>query len=96
MQSGLFIFELQESNSNIEEEVSSNIFPNPFSNYINITSISNTAKTIRIYDVFGKEIVSKKTNEKETTIPLNELSQGMYIVKINSKNTTIEKRIIKY
>ena len=96
MQSGLFIFELQESNSNIQEEFGAQIFPNPFSNHINIKSVSNNLKTISVHDVTGKKIISKKTNKKNILIPLSEVQQGVYIVEIKSNTETIAKRIIKY
>ncbi|MAQ69898.1 MAG: hypothetical protein CMD23_02245 [Flavobacteriales bacterium] len=96
MQSGLFIFELEESSSNIKEVMRENIFPNPFYNYINIKSVSNDQKTIHIYDVLGKNIISKKTTEKDIQIPLSELSKGIYIMQINSESESFEKRIIKY
>jgi len=96
MQSGLFIFELEESNSSIKEHTKADIFPNPFYNYINIKSVSNNQKTINIYDVFGKKIVSKKTTEKDIQIPLSKFSKGIYIVQMNSNIESFEKRIIKY
>ena len=96
MQSGLFIFELEESSSNIREEMRGNIFPNPFDHHINIKSVSSNQKTINIYDVFGKKIISKQTTEKDIRLTLSELSKGIYIVQMHSETETFEKRIIKY
>lgn len=71
-----------------------NIYPNPSSNYINISSqqqINNYA----LYDINGKLILNKKVNAKlEIKIPTNSIKKGLYILEIQSMNKTIRKKVI--
>ena len=69
------------------------IFPNPVSNYINIYSNNDISK-IEICDLFGKTILVKE-KENLNIVKLPQLSTGVYLVKIFSKEMIEIKRIIK-
>jgi Secretion system C-terminal sorting domain/IPT/TIG domain len=82
-----------------ENELSSviTVFPNPANGefYISNSSFINLEKVI-IYDISGRLIsthdISDGLNIK--TIPLNNVSRGMYFVSIYSENAVITKKII--
>ena len=69
------------------------IYPNPVSNYINIYSNNDISK-IEICDLFGKTILVKE-KENLNIVKLPQLSTGVYLVKIFSKEMIEIKRIIK-
>ena len=80
---GIFVY-----NNTTVDKVASNtvkglqMYPNPASNFIHI-SASNDISEVSIYDMAGKEV--KKINDidiTETTINLQDLKQGFYLIKI--------------
>jgi hypothetical protein len=64
-----------------------NVFPNPTSNMISITGITEKT-TIRLYDVIGK-LVFEKEAENNTTINTGFLTAGVY--KLLTENKTCRK-----
>jgi Arylsulfotransferase (ASST)/Secretion system C-terminal sorting domain len=67
------------------------LYPNPTLDILNIQTTNNIDK-IEIYTILG-ELVTKKEYSKN--INLNNLSNGLYIVKIHSNNSTISKKMLK-
>ena len=73
------------------------IYPNPFNNEINVKfrQISNYI-TVELFDILGKEIISKKfKNTSFINFPVEDLSSGLYLLKINSDDNVLTKKIIK-
>ncbi len=69
------------------------IFPNPLSGSIlNITSNSNAAKAIAIYDVLGKQVINTMTTNG--TVNVSNLTSGVYIVKITEEGKTATKKLV--
>jgi endonuclease I/chitodextrinase len=70
------------------------IYPNPTNGntlYFNFTK----EVTIRMYNVLGKLIKTNKINSKNNKIDISALPKGIYLLKINSENQFITKKIIK-
>jgi len=58
------------------------IYPNPFHNRLNIVARGNTSQmTVRVSDVTGKQI-RQQTFATSTTLSLNHLATGLYIVQV--------------
>jgi len=71
------------------------VYPNPFENSITV-SINNIKKSkIEVLNSIGEVVFSKDTNENITGIDLNNLSSGLYEIRILNDNTIITKKIIK-
>ncbi|WP_432410783.1 spondin domain-containing protein [Rasiella sp. SM2506] len=72
------------------------LFPNPTKGAITI-SLNNAIKTIDIYDVLGKKVMTANVqNEKTYTLDLQALSNGVYIAQITDfTNAKVIKKIIK-
>jgi alpha/beta superfamily hydrolase len=68
------------------------IFPNPFTDKLTVTTKSNCIFTIQ--DVFGKIIVNGKFAKGENVIVLNELHSGVYILTLSGQQTSFT-RIVK-
>ena len=67
------------------------IYPNPTNNIINIEGLNkNENKTIQIFDVQGKLVITKTIIEKGT-IDLSELNKGVYVIKVGE----LAQRIVK-
>ncbi len=69
------------------------VYPNPVKNgNLFITSDSNNAKTVVIYDIIGKQVV----NTSITNQPVNvaSLKAGIYIVKITEDGKTATRKLV--
>jgi len=75
------------------------LYPNPTSEqlFININSQSPIPLLLTIKDITGKTVLTKSldTFEKQHTIHLNNLPQGVYILELMSTNGSIKRRVVK-
>ena len=70
------------------------IFPT-VSNGQNITIVMNNqvAKSVRIYDITGREVYSNNANSSDVKFSLN-VSSGTYFVKVNTESSSATKKMI--
>ncbi len=72
------------------------LFPNPTDETINILSNGDKMKLISVFDLSGRLCFEIKTNSKNSSLNLKSLSQGLYLVKIQFNNGSIElKKLVK-
>lgn len=76
------------------------IYPNPATNYVIIEKNSNdrsTTQQVQITDLAGRVLLNNKyeNNQHQILVPIHQLPQGTYIVRITSNNETFIHRIIK-
>ncbi len=74
-----------------------NIYPNPFTNNINIeflASSQNNEKILSLYSIQGKLILRQKA-EKNLNINLSFLDKGVYVLNILSSDINETRKIIK-
>ncbi len=96
MQSGLFVFSPpSQDTSNIVEKNKEIIFPNPCNDILNIHTHSQELKTIKLFDIYGKTVISKSTAKNKPIIDLNHLPKGLYFLQINNPNHMTTYSIIK-
>lgn len=70
-----------------------NMYPNPVSNgVLYITSSSEVAKSIEIFDLLGKQVLNSKTSNN--SINVSELRAGTHFVKITEDGKTNTKKLI--
>jgi len=70
-----------------------NMYPNPVSNgNLYISSDSNSAKSIEIFDILGKQVLNAKVSNN--TVNVSNLKGGAYIVKINEEGKTATRKLI--
>jgi hypothetical protein len=71
-----------------------NIYPNPTTGIVNISSTENSIiDKIEIVDVLGKTVATKTGNTSQ--VDISHLSNGMYVFKIYSGENVSIKKIIK-
>ncbi len=70
------------------------VYPNPIANgaILNITSASNNAMTVQIFDILGKEV--SNTAVINNTIEIANLNSGVYIVKISQDGKTATRKLV--
>ena len=74
------------------------IFPNPVSDYLNISIGANNdpINKITIYDIQGKQILQKQINVSQTKLNVSGLSKGVYIVEGITRSCAIfRERFVK-
>ncbi|MDA3894471.1 MAG: discoidin domain-containing protein [Salinivirgaceae bacterium] len=70
------------------------VFPNPFTENITVLNLESDS-FISIYDLFGKEIIRERTTGNKAELRVGNLPEGVYIMIIQSNNSTFTKRIVK-
>lgn len=69
------------------------VFPNPTSRgYVNITSQNTGTTTVNVFDILGKQVISRTLNNNR--LDLSELRAGMYLMKITQNNASITKKLV--
>ncbi|GAA3510893.1 hypothetical protein GCM10022393_25680 [Aquimarina addita] len=72
------------------------VYPIPFSDILNIQlNDSQSEAKVDIVNLTGQIVFSKRITSNTSTIPLNKLISGVYIVKVTGDNKTISKLITK-
>ncbi len=75
--------------------MSSSVYPNPTKGIVNVAipSLSDTA-TIKLFDIQGRQILSKDTNQVYTSFGIENLQDGIYLVTIENNQASVTKKII--
>lgn len=83
-------------NAQEEEKFMFSMNPNPVSNTLYISS-AEVIKEVLVYDIFGRLMTSRKVMDKETSLNVEALANGMYLVQCRYINGLIssEKMIKK-
>ncbi|QBZ97403.1 T9SS type A sorting domain-containing protein [Flavobacterium sangjuense] len=69
------------------------VYPNPVTNgTLFIETSANAQKTVAVYDVLGKKVLSTSTND--TTVNVSSLNAGVYIVKITEEGKTASRKLV--
>lgn len=69
------------------EGLSVTLFPNPAKDKLNVYVLGdNTRKTLTVYDLTGRVVYSGLLNEMLTTLNLQKLKRGLYVVKVSAQD----------
>jgi alpha-tubulin suppressor-like RCC1 family protein len=69
------------------------VYPNPSTGIFNLSLKENA--TIKLFDLLGKEIVMKKLDIGNSSLDISAYQAGIYLLQINSENSSIIKKIVK-
>lgn len=67
------------------------IYPNPTKNVLNISTDSNSTKSVQVYDMIGKEVIN---TEIETQLNVSSLTPGLYLAKITEEGKTSTTKLV--
>ncbi|MCX6230302.1 MAG: T9SS type A sorting domain-containing protein [Bacteroidetes bacterium] len=72
------------------------VYPNPATDYIimNIKDLNTTSVNLNIYNMMGKLLSSKFIKTDQQQIDVSDLSNGIYIIEIKSKNGYAKQKLI--
>jgi len=84
---------------NLDEQGIYRIYPNPFSDHINVAfnGIINDDVRVEIYDALGRKVGERDINVPDvyTRIDLGDLARGTYVVRITIGEDTYMEKILK-
>jgi len=69
-------------------------YPNPTTNYFNITSDAEITD-LQVVSQSGQVVYSNSVNSKTVKIDMNTLPEGIYFAKVTVNNTVVTKKIVK-
>lgn len=73
-----------------------NVFPNPVSDIVNITSPEANIEAVTITDLNGRTVKSINFNNvAETTVDASDLASGIYLMNITANGTVATQKIVK-
>ena len=84
-----------------EAENTMSIYPNPFNNHINIDygAQSGGQAVIRLYDMTGRQVLSKTVNtiagNNNLKLETQNLKPGVYLLKIGNDEGNVGRQLIK-
>ncbi|MBT7896498.1 MAG: T9SS type A sorting domain-containing protein [Flavobacteriales bacterium] len=84
------------STTNMNEiiEKTTEIYPNPATDNINIVSYAELINNIEVYNLSGQKVISKIVNATSTKLNTNGLAKGVYVVDIKTKFSSVKRKII--
>lgn len=78
--------ELSTSIASLKRNLEVSMYPNPTSNFVLISNAGNNFRNIEVYDVTGSLVLN---SENPYVLDLMNLSSGLYLVKMYSKNNLL-------
>ncbi|WP_299127133.1 T9SS type A sorting domain-containing protein [uncultured Winogradskyella sp.] len=81
-----------------EFDTSSVFISNPVKDELSIEGLNQSIKQISIYDLLGKQVISRNFSEDTTStnLDVSSLNTGLYIVKLEGENgASLTKKIVK-
>jgi aminopeptidase YwaD len=70
------------------------IYPNPANNVLNIISYTVGINSISIFNLNGQEVLNTTVNANQIRINTSSLANGVYIVDIKSNNTSVKRKLV--
>ena len=97
---GSFAFDVRTTAGIAENTISSEIsvYPNPVKNELRVSfnSQKNSSANITLTDILGRIIyTSNNKTSANTVIPMQNLNNGIYILKVETESEVITKKIVK-
>lgn len=93
----LFLDDIQITtslNTGNQEMISITAYPNPVSSVLNLKS-SKTMDQLQVFNLLGQAVMELNPKSAETSLNMEELPSGTYILKINLEGTIETLKIIK-
>ncbi len=79
----------------VDVNQSFNIYPNPSSRFVQIESKIFNVESYSVLDIYGKTIQEFKTHNSEFRINIEDLSKGIYFIRLQTEKGVVIKKFIK-
>ena len=71
------------------------VYPNPTTSKWVITTLSEKVKSVEVFDMLGKKVISLNPDSREVIIDASNLAKGMYVTKISSEEGVSTRKLVK-
>lgn len=73
------------------------VYPNPFNSkvFVKLIGISSVGNEIFVFDLMGKVLVQKSSNDSEFEVDLSDLKQGVYFLTSRGENNIATIKLVK-
>ncbi len=71
------------------------VYPNPSNNVWNVKTNDQIIKTVQVFDVLGKQVLSLQPRSNNVSIDASELTKGLYFAKIESETGISSIKLMK-
>ena len=71
------------------------LFPNPTSGTLTVTSLQSPIIRIEVCDLAGRTMTFTDTDSHTVRMDLSELAAGIYFVRVQTEAGTVTKRVVK-
>ena len=78
--------------NNVEDKVEFKVFPNPVKDRLNISILGNEAKSFRVFNMLGQEVLKGAFSK---SINVSKLDNGMYVLEVQMGDITKVERFVK-
>lgn len=76
-----------QSDDAVKAQTGIKIYPNPAKDIVYVNLDKETKNSVlRIYDLYGRAVITKNINDVKTGVSINQLPGGLYIVKVYAGN----------
>jgi len=82
------------SSTNLILELKCKIYPNPFSKITSVYFSESKERTISVFDMMGRKVITIISSESKVDIYKEDLKNGMYFIQISDGKTQITKKLI--
>ena len=69
------------------------VYPNPANNTVTVSSESDKAFLVQIFDLTGRLLIQQSSRQGQLTIPIENLPNDLYLLKILSGNEMLAKKL---
>ena len=80
--------------SEINETSSFNVYPNPASDFVKVSTDNRQQTTVRVYNTIGMLVEEIEINSNETEINVSDYNPGIYFFNIQTENGNVTKKIV--
>ena len=94
----LVFSKLEEETSSVDDSGIANaisIFPNPTSESVLLNTSFLDATEVEMFDSFGRSIFRQPVRDKNTSLNMKGLNNGIYFIKVHTDEGIITKRVMK-
>jgi hypothetical protein len=70
------------------------LIPNPANDIVNIRLGANGSAMLELFDMFGTTFIKQQLTNQQTTLHLNMLKPGLYLVKVSNGKTIATRKLI--
>jgi len=81
------------NNEPVQELKGFKMYPNPaYGNEVYITTASNGTKDVKVYDVFGEVVLTKRITTN--TLDISRLVPGVYVLQVTERKKTMTRKLV--